>query len=88
MFRSQEMKKVELVIPRQDVVSVTEALAASGIFHLAQQEHTGIVPADYRDGENWHEQASLFAALEQRIPPGLGRWHLGLRREMAYLGPS
>jgi V/A-type H+-transporting ATPase subunit I len=67
MFRSQVMNKVELVVPRQDVVPVTEALAASGIFHLAPQEHTDIVPADYRDGDNWHEQAALFASLEQRI---------------------
>lgn len=66
MFRSQEMKKVELVIPRQDVVPVTEALAASSVFHLAPKEYSGIVSADHQDGDNWHERASLFASLEQR----------------------
>jgi len=66
MFRPATMKKVELVIPESVVIPVTEALAASHVFHplsgglpLSEQIPPG--------GENWHEQAAKFAALERRV---------------------
>jgi V/A-type H+-transporting ATPase subunit I len=66
MFRPQEMSKVELVVPERDVVPVTEALAASGVFHLVRTEHmcaeNTACPTD-----EWREWATTFAALERRI---------------------
>jgi len=66
VFRPQVMSKVELAVPERDVVSVTEALAASGVFHPALATHLSgeRVP---RHATVWHEQATTFAALERRI---------------------
>jgi len=59
------MRKVELVAPEQDVVPVTEALAASGIFHLTRSEFTG---DDVLNSDNkWHAWVAEFTALERRI---------------------
>ena len=58
------MKKVELVIPRQDVVPVTEALAASSVFHLAPKEYTGIAPADL---SNLEIRPDLIAAIPAEL---------------------
>ena len=66
MFRPQTMSKVELVVPERDVVPVTEALAASGVFHPTLSSRLGgeRVP---RYAENWQERAATFAELERRI---------------------
>jgi V/A-type H+-transporting ATPase subunit I len=66
MFRPQAMSKVELAVPERDVVSVTEALAASGAFHPTLAGHLGgeRVP---RYAGDWSEQAATFAELERRI---------------------
>jgi len=66
MFRPETMKKVELVVPDSIVVPVTEALAASHVFHpaashLPQGDHTA------PGGEDWREQATTFANLERRV---------------------
>lgn len=60
------MKKVELVVPDSIVIPVTEALAASHVFHLTanqlpQVEQT--VPG----AEDWRQQAATFANLESRV---------------------
>ena len=66
MFRSQAMSKIELVVPERDVVPATEALAASGVFHLTSSNHVSAEqPA--RDISEWHEWTVTFAALERRI---------------------
>ena len=66
MFRPQAMSMVELAVPECDVVPVTEALAASGVFHpiLAGRLGGERVP---HHAEDWHERAATFAALERRI---------------------
>ena len=66
MFRPEPMKRVELVVPDSIVVPVTEALAASHVFHpaashLPQTDHTA------PGGEDWREQATTFANLERRV---------------------
>jgi len=66
MFRPQEMNRVELVVPERDVVPVTEALAASGIFHLAETGYACAENTACPTGE-WHAWATAFAALERRI---------------------
>lgn len=66
MFRSQAMSKVELVVPEHDVVPVTEALAASRVFHVATDEHVGTENASRRASE-WQDRATTFADLERRI---------------------
>jgi len=66
MFKPQAMDKVELLIPEQEVVRVTEALAASGVFHHVPTRQINLaVPADHT-GE-WHTWAADFVALERRI---------------------
>ena len=66
MFRPQEMSKVELVVPERDVVPVTEALAASGVFHLAETGYACAENTACPTGE-WHEWAATFTTLERRI---------------------
>jgi len=66
MFRSETMSKVELVVPERDVVPATEALAASGVFHLTKSNHVGAEGASCQVNE-WEERASRFTALERRI---------------------
>jgi len=66
MFRSQAMSKVELIVPEHDVVPVTEALAASRVFHLAANEHMG-AESTSRQASEWQERATTFADLERRI---------------------
>ena len=66
MFRSQAMSKVELVVPERDIVPTTEALAASGVFHLARSDRM-VAESSSRDASEWHEMAATFATLEQRI---------------------
>jgi len=66
MFRSQAMSKVELIVPEHDVVPVTEALAASRVFHLAAKEHIG-ADSTSRQASEWQERATTFADLERRI---------------------
>ena len=68
MFQSQAMNKVELVVTEKDVILVTEALAASGIFQTAS---SGPFSAQNvaRGGERteWQKWAATFADLERRI---------------------
>lgn len=66
MFRSQAMSKVELIVPEHDIVPVTEALAASRVFHLAANEHMG-AESTSRQASEWQERATTFADLERRI---------------------
>jgi V/A-type H+-transporting ATPase subunit I len=60
------MAKVELIVPERDIVPVTEALAASGAFHLARTEPPAAEGTPHHASE-WHERATTFAALERRI---------------------
>jgi len=66
MFRPENMKRVELVVPDSIVVQVTEALAASHVFHPAASHlpQTDHIPPG---GEDWREQAATFANLERRV---------------------
>jgi len=66
MFRSQIMSRVELIVPEHDIVAVTEALAASGVFQLTQTGHTGGERAPRYAGD-WQDRVPVFAELEQRI---------------------
>jgi len=66
MFRPRRMSRVELAVPERDVVPVTEALAESGIFHMAHTDH--LCPDDASCETNeWLAWASEYSALEQRI---------------------
>lgn len=66
MYQARMMRKVELVVPEADVIAVTEALAASGVFHLTASEFMGDEAALGVDGK-WHTWVTTFAALERRI---------------------
>lgn len=61
MFRSVEMRKVEIIAAKQDVVPVTEALAASGVFQPIFQEWE-----DDKDGI-WSDWKEHFTDLESRL---------------------
>lgn len=60
------MSKVELIVPERDVVPVTEALAASDVFHLAKSNQV-VADGAARHANEWHERATTFITLEQRI---------------------
>jgi V/A-type H+-transporting ATPase subunit I len=64
--RSQAMNKLELVVPERDIVPVTEALAATGNFHLTGTRTPGVEDAS-RQKSDWHEQAVAFTTLERRV---------------------
>lgn len=66
MFRSQEMSRVELIVPERDVVNVTQVLADSGIFQPVLTERLGEEYVPARDA-GWYEQAAALVSLEQRI---------------------
>jgi V/A-type H+-transporting ATPase subunit I len=55
-----------LVVPERDVVSITEALADSGIFHVVNSSHLGSNGTSCEISE-WRERAATFADLERRI---------------------
>jgi V/A-type H+-transporting ATPase subunit I len=66
MFRSLAMSKVQLVIPEQVVVPVTEALADSGVFHPTLNRYFS--PEDTPDhASQWRDWVNAFTALERRI---------------------
>jgi V/A-type H+-transporting ATPase subunit I len=66
MFRALTMSRVELVIPEQVVIPVTEALADSGVFHPTL--HGYFSPEDTPgQTSQWREWVNAFTALERRI---------------------
>ena len=66
MFRPREMRKVELAVPEGSIVTVTEVLAGSGVFHHVP---TAGVTLGQRPphAESWSRQAAEFITLEQRV---------------------
>jgi len=60
------MHKVELVIPERDVVPVTEAIAASGVFHMVKHQYANVEDVTYQTSD-WHGWATTYATLEHRI---------------------
>ncbi len=67
MFKPRLMSKVELVVPERYVVPITEALAASGVFHLTQTTHVPPEPREAGGEGEWQTWAAQFSALERRI---------------------
>ncbi|MBN1874369.1 MAG: hypothetical protein JXA33_09065 [Anaerolineae bacterium] len=69
------MRKVELVVPEQDVVPVTEVLIGSGVFHIIsggggasfRSSDSSQSIAERHEGSVWNEWAMTFTTLEQRI---------------------
>ena len=66
MFKAKLMNKVELIIPERDVVPVTEALAASGVFHIVKNQFASIEDTTCPTNE-WQNWAVTYANLERRI---------------------
>ena len=66
MFRSLPMYRVELVVPEHDIVVVTEALAAAGVFHMS--EYLGAVgDGGALQTADWDKRANTYISLVQRI---------------------
>jgi V/A-type H+-transporting ATPase subunit I len=66
MFRALAMSKVQLVIPEQIVIPVTEALADSGVFHPMLNRYFS--PEDTPDhAGQWRDWVNAFTMLERRI---------------------
>ncbi|MCJ7737875.1 MAG: hypothetical protein MUQ10_11290, partial [Anaerolineae bacterium] len=66
MFKAKLMNRVELIIPERDVVPVTEALAASGVFHIVKNQFASIENTTCPTNE-WQNWAVRYANLERRI---------------------
>jgi V/A-type H+-transporting ATPase subunit I len=66
MFFPQEMTEVELIVPEEKAVAVTNVLAEAGTFHQVDASYVklngGAVPAD-----GWQQRAAAFAALERKL---------------------
>jgi V/A-type H+-transporting ATPase subunit I len=67
MFKPRLMSRVELVVPERYVVPITEALAASGVFHLTRTSHVPPEAKEAGEGGEWQSWAAQFTALERRI---------------------
>ncbi len=67
MFKPQTMQKVELIIPEPEVVRVTEALAASGVFHhIPNAQRMAELPTQ-NNVDVWQKWTEDLVALERRI---------------------
>ena len=69
MLYPQEMSKIELVLPENQIIPVMEVLSNVGNF---QQVDMSYMTSEYKegkdeDGQNWTSKASSFAALERRL---------------------
>ncbi len=60
------MYKIELIVPESDIIRVTEALANSGVFHLAQSEVANVENI-LQHTDDWMEWVNAFSTLEQRV---------------------
>ncbi|MBN1259519.1 MAG: hypothetical protein JXB35_02460 [Anaerolineae bacterium] len=60
------MRKVDLIVPEGDVVAVTEALAASNVFHLARSRGYA-ASAGIGSRTPWQDYTTAFFELEQRV---------------------
>jgi len=66
MFRSQSMYKVEIAVPEHDIVSVTEALAAAKVFHVADVTPS-VGDTEMLQSSFWQDKMRRCLALEQRL---------------------
>jgi V/A-type H+-transporting ATPase subunit I len=66
MFFPKEMTSIELVVPEQDLIPVTRALAGRGVFHQTDSGYPG-PEAGSDSARSRQEQAAAFAALERQI---------------------
>jgi V/A-type H+-transporting ATPase subunit I len=66
MFFPEEMIEVELIVPEENAVAVTNMLAEEGMFHQVDASYVksnGGVEAT----NGWQQKASAFAALERKL---------------------
>ncbi len=63
MFQSVDMRKIEIVVSKQDVVPVTEVLSASGAFQPIFREWN----REKGEDEEWGAWKEQFADLERRV---------------------
>jgi V/A-type H+-transporting ATPase subunit I len=66
MFYSQTMTEVELIVPAQKLLAVTDALAGQGVFH--QVDTSYMSPETGPDSAHlWQQKAATYSALERRL---------------------
>jgi V/A-type H+-transporting ATPase subunit I len=69
MFFPEEMIEVELIVPEENAVAVTNMLAEEGVFHQVDASYVksngGAGPAGAAG--DWQQRASAFAALERKL---------------------
>ncbi len=65
IFKSQAMLKVEMMVPEDQVVAITEALAASQVFHLIRSDEA--IQSDNQETGRWQAEVNTYTRLEQRL---------------------
>jgi V/A-type H+/Na+-transporting ATPase subunit I len=70
MFYPQPMTEIELIVPANDILTVTKAIRGQGVFH--QLDGSGLSAAngangDARTANPWQEKATAYNTLERRI---------------------
>jgi V/A-type H+-transporting ATPase subunit I len=66
MFYPQEMTEIELIVPEQDALAVTGALAEQGVFH--QTDASYLSSETGSDSANdWRERSATYATLERQL---------------------
>jgi hypothetical protein len=66
MFYSQAMTEVELIVPAQHLLAVTNELADQGVFH---QVDTSYMSAETGpdSARSWQQKAATYATLERQL---------------------
>jgi V/A-type H+-transporting ATPase subunit I len=66
MFYPQAMTDIKLIVPAQDMMAVTKALAGQGVFHQVDASYMSS-EANSTPPESWQDKAAEYAVLERRI---------------------
>src|SRR5215204_5758833 len=73
MFYPQPMTEVELIVPANDILPVTQAIRGQGVFHqidgssLSAASDTGSADREIRSVNPWQEKATAYMSVERRI---------------------
>jgi vacuolar-type H+-ATPase subunit I/STV1 len=66
MFYSQAMTEVELIVPAQKLLAVTDELAGQGVFHQVDTSYMSSETGP-DSAHSWQQKAAIYAALERRL---------------------
>ena len=66
MFFPKEMTEIQMVVPSEDLVTVTKSISDQGIFQTADSSYMTL-QNENKSTDGWQEKVSGYATLEHRI---------------------